>query len=84
MRHLKKIIFCGLNYDSLAIRKIFGDKTTCSGLLPSKSKDLNYPTMAAKVGKGKPFSVEFQRTVTNVGLSNSTHKAKITKLLNVI
>ncbi|KAL3510309.1 hypothetical protein ACH5RR_029710 [Cinchona calisaya] len=72
-------MLCGVNYDSSILRKIFGDNSTCSGILPSTYKDLNYPTMTAQVGKGEPFEVEFSRTVTNVGLSSSTYKSKITK-----
>ncbi|XP_075644376.1 subtilisin-like protease SBT4.3 isoform X2 [Castanea sativa] len=41
------------------------------------SQDLNYPSMQALVKIGKPFTVEFTRTVTNVGLPNSTYKSKL-------
>ncbi|KAK7820490.1 subtilisin-like protease sbt4.6 [Quercus suber] len=40
-------------------------------------KDLNYPSMQALVKIGKPFTVEFTRTVTDVVLANSTYKSKI-------
>ncbi|GMY23623.1 subtilisin-like protease SBT4.3 isoform X2 [Fagus crenata] len=40
-------------------------------------KDLNYPSMQALVKTGKPFTVEFTRTVTNVGLANSTYWSKV-------
>ncbi|KAL3502298.1 hypothetical protein ACH5RR_036747 [Cinchona calisaya] len=67
---------CSLN--SSIVMKIFGDNTTCTGIVPKKSKDLNYPTMSAQVGERGAFVVKFQRTVTNVGLSNSTYNATIT------
>ncbi|KAG5238282.1 subtilase family protein [Salix suchowensis] len=40
-------------------------------------RDLNYPSMAAKVAVEESFTVKFHRTVTNVGNANSTYKAKI-------
>ncbi|TXG55614.1 hypothetical protein EZV62_020870 [Acer yangbiense] len=40
-------------------------------------KDLNYPSMAVLVQPGQAFKIEFLRSVTNVGLSNSTYKATI-------
>lgn len=72
-------MICGLNIDSSTSRKIFADNTTCTKVVPIKPKDLNYPTMAAKVQKQTGFRVTFPRTVTNVGLPNSTYKAIITK-----
>ncbi|XP_027096162.1 subtilisin-like protease SBT4.4 [Coffea arabica] len=72
-------MFCGLKYDSSAVRKIFGVNITCTVLVPFISKDLNYPTMTARVENGQPFSIQFPRRVTNVGLPNSTYRAKVTK-----
>ncbi|KAK2647507.1 hypothetical protein Ddye_014996 [Dipteronia dyeriana] len=40
-------------------------------------KDLNYPAMTVQVKSGKDFEIKFPRTVTNVGLSNSTYKATL-------
>ncbi|CAN6692812.1 unnamed protein product [Malus baccata var. baccata] len=40
-------------------------------------RDHNYPSMGAKVEAVKPFTVDFERRVKNVGLANSTYKAKI-------
>ncbi|KAJ6691840.1 PROPROTEIN CONVERTASE SUBTILISIN/KEXIN [Salix purpurea] len=40
-------------------------------------RDLNYPSMAAKVAVEESFTIKFHRTVTNVGNANSTYKAKI-------
>lgn len=65
-------LLCGLN-TSQALN------ISCSGVVPIKAKDLNYPTLAARVKTGKGFRVTFSRTVTNVGTLNSTYRAIITK-----
>lgn len=69
---------CGLNYTSEHLRIISGDNNTCTKeLSKTKPRNLNYPTMSAKVSGTEPFNVTFQRTVTNVGTQNSTYKAKV-------
>ncbi|KAK9734763.1 hypothetical protein RND81_04G161800 [Saponaria officinalis] len=49
---------------------------------PKKSdqspKDVNYPSMASLVTFDKPITVTFTRTVTNVGVANSTYTSKVT------
>ncbi|CAH8280203.1 unnamed protein product [Arabidopsis lyrata] len=69
---------CGLNYKSDHLRIISGDNSTCTKKL-SKTlpRNLNYPTMSAKVSGTEQFNITFQRTVTNVGMKNSTYKAKV-------
>ncbi|KAJ6895542.1 hypothetical protein NC651_021911 [Populus alba x Populus x berolinensis] len=71
-------LFCGLGYSAEKIRQISGDNSSCSkaarNTLP---RDLNYPSMAAKVAAEESFTIKFHRTVTNVGNANSTYKAKI-------
>uniref|UniRef100_A0A6N2L3Y1 Subtilisin-like protease fibronectin type-III domain-containing protein n=1 Tax=Salix viminalis TaxID=40686 RepID=A0A6N2L3Y1_SALVM len=71
-------LFCGLGYTAEKIRQISGNNSSCSkaarNTLP---RDLNYPSMAAKVAVEESFTIKFQRTVTNVGNANSTYKAKI-------
>ncbi|ESR38183.1 hypothetical protein CICLE_v10029841mg, partial [Citrus x clementina] len=37
----------------------------------------NIPSMAAQVSSGESFTIKFPRTVTNIGLPNSTYKARI-------
>ncbi|KAK9757249.1 hypothetical protein RND81_01G151600, partial [Saponaria officinalis] len=74
---------CKLSYTKEQIYLISRNKTfTC----PSESvgkltpKDVNYPSMSIKLNisdSAKPFKVEFQRTVTNVGLANSTYTSKV-------
>ncbi|KAL3501334.1 hypothetical protein ACH5RR_035783 [Cinchona calisaya] len=72
-------MICGLNISSSALKKIFTDNSTCTKVVPIYTKDLNYPTITSQVPKQKLFRISFSRTVTNVGLSNSTYKATIHK-----
>ncbi|KAJ4911077.1 Subtilase family protein [Raphanus sativus] len=67
---------CGLNYTSKTLRTITGEVVTCSGkTLP---RNLNYPSMSAKLSEANSsFTVTFNRTVTNVGIPNSTYKSQI-------
>ncbi|KAL0899958.1 hypothetical protein Bca101_083919 [Brassica carinata] len=65
---------CGMNYTLKMLQLISGDAVTCTGKkLP---KNLNYPSMTARVAPGKPFQVNFSRTVRNVGM-RSTYKAAV-------
>jgi hypothetical protein len=50
---------------------------TCPSEIKGSVKDLNYPSMQVRVEAGKSFTVEFPRTVTNVGLANSTFVSKV-------
>ncbi|TQD90843.1 hypothetical protein C1H46_023610 [Malus baccata] len=65
-------------YDEGKVRLITGENITCPKD-PAKwsPRDHNYPSMGAKVDPTKPFTVQFHRTVKNVGLANSTYRAKI-------
>ncbi|XP_009126731.2 subtilisin-like protease SBT4.8 [Brassica rapa] len=67
---------CGLNYTSKTLRLITGEAVTCTGnTLP---RNLNYPSMSAKLSEtNSSFTVTFNRTVTNVGIPNSTYKSMI-------
>ncbi|KAM1703211.1 hypothetical protein TB2_027988 [Malus domestica] len=63
--------------DESKVRLISGDKRPC----PAKNdkilaKDLNYPSMAVNILAETTFSIQFQRTVKNVGHANSIYKAK--------
>ncbi|KAH9686066.1 subtilisin-like protease SBT4.4 [Citrus sinensis] len=72
------IMLCSMGYDERNIGKISGNISTCpKGSDKATPKDLNYPSMGAQVSPGKSFTINFPRTVTNVGLANSTYKAKI-------
>ncbi|RVW56928.1 Subtilisin-like protease SBT4.4 [Vitis vinifera] len=71
-------MMCTMGYDTNQVRLISGDNSTsCPKDGKGSPRDLNYPSMAAKVDPKKPFAVKFPRTVTNVGFANSTYKAKI-------
>lgn len=67
---------CGLNYTSETLKLISGEAVTCTGnTLP---RNLNYPSMSAQLwGSTSSFNVTFIRTVTNVGMANSTYKSKV-------
>ncbi|XP_023640173.1 subtilisin-like protease SBT4.4 isoform X3 [Capsella rubella] len=69
---------CGLNYTSEHLRIISGDNITCTKeRSKTLQRNLNYPTMSAKVSGTHPFNLTFHRTVTNVGKQNSTYKAEV-------
>ncbi|TQE00862.1 hypothetical protein C1H46_013402 [Malus baccata] len=59
------------------LKLIAGDNSTCPTGDKGSPRDHNYPSMGAKVEAVKPFTVDFERRVKNVGLANSTYKAKI-------
>ncbi|KAK6139276.1 hypothetical protein DH2020_026981 [Rehmannia glutinosa] len=62
------------------VQNLFKDNSIdCSKLKQVEVTDLNYPSMAIEVKKGVPLSASFSRTVTNVGLANSTYTATIDK-----
>ncbi|KAK6271906.1 hypothetical protein POUND7_008989 [Theobroma cacao] len=71
-------LLCSIGYDEGKVRQITGDNSSC----PDTSKkmlprDLNYPSLTAKVPVGKSFTVVFHRRVTNVGVARSTYKVKV-------
>nr|KJB21605.1 hypothetical protein B456_004G002500 [Gossypium raimondii] len=72
---------CSIGYDEGSIKNIEGNNTSCpknsTKMLP---RDFNYPTLTALVPAGKPFTVNFHRTVTNVGIARSTYNATISIL----
>ncbi|GLU11528.1 hypothetical protein SLE2022_282670 [Rubroshorea leprosula] len=74
-------MLCSIGYTSNYIRAISGDNSSCpesSKIVPAR--DLNYPSLTAQVPiRGKPFKLEFHRTVTNVGNANSTYKVQVSQ-----
>ena len=80
--HIKLI--CGLEIDPSTRKKIFADNSTCMKVAAVQSKDLNYPTMTARVQKQREFIVTFRRTVTNVGLPAHHIKQLLLRLLCTI
>ncbi|XP_010477301.1 PREDICTED: subtilisin-like protease SBT4.3 [Camelina sativa] len=71
-------MLCSEGFDSRSLTKISRQNITCSER--TQVKDLNYPTMTTYVPPLHPFNITFRRTVTNVGLPNSTYKASIVPL----
>ncbi|XP_042479728.1 subtilisin-like protease SBT4.10 [Macadamia integrifolia] len=79
-------VLCNLGYSPDDIKQIDDDhKTVTCAKQDGTDALLNYPSMGASVTAGIPIDSYFPRTVTNVGLPNSTYKATIgpQKLLNV-
>lgn len=83
--HIK--FLCNLGYNGPKLKQIAGENITCpEGSKKSLVKDLNYPSMAAKVEFEQLVVVTFHRTVTNVGPANSTYKASVNPslVMNII
>ncbi|KAJ4972150.1 hypothetical protein NE237_005249 [Protea cynaroides] len=75
---------CNMGLSQKAIKIITGEDVTCDPVNEFKSF-LNYPSFGSTVNARISFGRYFPRTVTNVGLPNSTYKATIglQPLLNV-
>ncbi|KAH0460737.1 hypothetical protein IEQ34_008312 [Dendrobium chrysotoxum] len=69
---------CGQGYTTENLRRVTGDLSSCTSETNETIFDLNYPSFALTITKGKPFSATFHRTVTNVGDSNSNYKVNVT------
>ncbi|KAJ4829906.1 hypothetical protein Tsubulata_025135 [Turnera subulata] len=73
-------LLCSAGYGEQEISKLTRDNNiSCPSGSEKKSRttDFNYPSMTVKVEPRTAFQVGFHRTVTNVGPSGSTYKAKI-------
>ncbi|KAK1265748.1 hypothetical protein QJS04_geneDACA011380 [Acorus gramineus] len=70
-------MLCNQGYNSTSIRLMTGHHSSCSAAKKGSVRDLNYPSMAAKVGPKKRFAVRFNRTVMNVGSTRSTYRAVV-------
>ncbi|CAE6249026.1 unnamed protein product [Arabidopsis arenosa] len=69
---------CGMNYTSHVLKVISGETVTCSEEKEILPRNLNYPSMSAKLsGSGTSFTVTFNRTLTNVGTPNSAYTSKV-------
>ncbi|XP_074290159.1 subtilisin-like protease SBT4.3 [Silene latifolia] len=70
---------CRLGYDAGKIVTFTGNpNVTCPKNTTHSPNDVNYPSLSALVDAQDPFSLKFNRCVTNVGAANSTYTAKIT------
>ncbi|KAK8615283.1 hypothetical protein V6N13_069060 [Hibiscus sabdariffa] len=75
---------CSCGYSEDNIRHISGTNSSCSeSSRKTPPSDFNYPTLTTLVGAGDPFTVNFQRTVTNVGVATSTYSATISSDSNL-
>ncbi|XP_065878455.1 subtilisin-like protease SBT4.3 isoform X2 [Euphorbia lathyris] len=79
---------CSIGYNESSIRLVSGNNsTTCPrGSDKASPRNLNYPSMSARVAVNKSFTLSFIRTVTNVGLPKSIYRANVwsnSKLINI-
>ncbi|KAL1208468.1 Subtilisin-like protease SBT4.13 [Cardamine amara subsp. amara] len=69
---------CGMNYTSDILKIISGESVTCSQKNETLPRNLNYPSMSAKLSESvKNYTVTFIRTLTNVGKPSSTYKSTV-------
>ncbi|XP_074348967.1 subtilisin-like protease SBT4.4 [Apium graveolens] len=78
---------CTVGFTLDQIKTISGDKNvSCKKTVKgSFGKELNYPTITARVKEKTPLNISFPRTVTNVGHANSTYRVKVfnDRIINV-
>ncbi|KAM4104448.1 hypothetical protein ACJW30_06G158300 [Castanea mollissima] len=68
---------CGQGYSTKLLQAVTGDSSSCPKGTNGKVFDLNYPSFALSTSSSNSISHVFNRTVTNVGTSTSTYKAKV-------
>ncbi|XP_061995931.1 cucumisin-like [Rosa rugosa] len=69
---------CSQGYSGKLLEIITGDKSRCSSKSNNETaNDLNYPSFALSIKDPEFINGVFHRTVTNVGSSNSTYRAKV-------
>ncbi|KAK8544362.1 hypothetical protein V6N13_056144 [Hibiscus sabdariffa] len=69
---------CSIGNGEDNIRTILGTNSSCpKNSRKTLPRDLNYPSLTALVEAGGSFTVNFRRTVTNVGVATSTYNATI-------
>ncbi|MED6173272.1 hypothetical protein PIB30_057795 [Stylosanthes scabra] len=77
-------MLCNLGYDNGKIKLITEEINPCKGAADrSLVTNLNYPSFAVQVRPKVPFNISFSRTVTNVGLANSSYGVTITPVPEV-
>ncbi|KAK9913639.1 hypothetical protein M0R45_037449 [Rubus argutus] len=74
---------CSQGYSGKLLQTLTRDKTSCPKSNNGKVNDLNYPSFALSIKDPKFINGVFHRTVTNVGSSNSTYKAKVAASLGL-
>ncbi|KAM5554485.1 hypothetical protein ABKV19_022727 [Rosa sericea] len=69
---------CSQGYSGKLLEIITKDKSSCSSKYNNETaNDLNYPSFALSIKDPEFINGVFHRTVTNVGSSNSTYRAKV-------
>ncbi|PRQ57076.1 putative cucumisin [Rosa chinensis] len=69
---------CSQGYSGKLLEIITRDKSSCSSKSNNETtNDLNYPSFALSIKDPEFINGVFHRTVTNVGSSNSTYRAKV-------
>ncbi|CAN1320748.1 unnamed protein product [Linum perenne] len=69
---------CKQGYSTKHLKLVTGQSNvSCDGVVPGRAWDLNYPTFGVVLEDEQPIRVTFTRTVTNVGLPNSTYRVSV-------
>ncbi|XP_068485531.1 cucumisin-like isoform X2 [Phaseolus vulgaris] len=68
---------CGQGYSTVLLRRITGDKNTCTSANRGSVFNLNLPSFALATARSSYNDVTYGRTVTNVGSARSTYRAII-------
>ncbi|XP_050210981.1 cucumisin-like [Mercurialis annua] len=66
---------CGQGYTTKQLHLLTNDKTNCSNFPKTTSSDLNLPSFTLSALSGRSIGRVFHRTVTNVGLADSSYNA---------
>ncbi|MCD7466888.1 Subtilisin-like protease 1 [Datura stramonium] len=65
---------CGLNYTNAQVRDLLQRRVDCRNVKSISEAQLNYPSFSIKLGKS---AQTYTRTVTNVGVANSSYSVEI-------
>ncbi|KAA8522331.1 hypothetical protein F0562_013308 [Nyssa sinensis] len=68
---------CKQGYNTSDLRLVTGDDSVCKSTEPGRGWDLNYPSFSLYVEDGQQIYGVFPRTVTNVGVANSTYQVSM-------
>ncbi|XP_019056771.1 PREDICTED: subtilisin-like protease SBT4.2 [Tarenaya hassleriana] len=69
-------MLCAMNYTAESIKIISDEDMKCPQ--GSMVRDLNYPSLTARVSPSSSSEITFSRTLTNVGTAKSEYKAQVT------
>ncbi|KAJ4746351.1 Subtilisin-like protease SDD1 [Rhynchospora pubera] len=74
---------CGLNYTDDQVSTVARRSVNCSAMGSTSPVNLNYPSIMVFLTDGNGYSIELNRTVTNVGPPNSTYTVQIDAPIDV-